>query len=80
MGGNSHYRNVNYFEKKYETICIILELSELTRYKINSFEDSIINMLYLPLKSQKFSNYNSINCLELDTQKIIVNFMDLVLV
>lgn len=74
-GGNSHY-NVNYFEKKDETICIILELSKSTRYKINSFEDFIINMLYLPLKSQKFSNYNPINCLELDTQKIIFNFMD----
>lgn len=74
-GGNSHY-NANYFTKKEETICIILELGERIRHKIDSFEDFIINMLYLPLKSHKFSNYNSINCLELDTQKIIVNFMD----
>lgn len=74
-GANSHY-NVNYFKKKDETICIILELGKTTRKNINSFEDFIINMIYLPLKSQKFSNYNSVNCIEIDTQKISINFMD----
>ena len=74
-GGNSHF-NTNFFPKKEETICIILELGNKVRYPIESFEDYIINMLYLPLKSQKFSDYDAVNCLEFDTRKIDLNFMD----
>lgn len=74
-GGNSHY-NPSYFKKKEETIGIILEKSKKPQTEIKSFEDFIMNMIYLPLKSQKFKNYDPINCIEINTQKIVKYSLD----
>lgn len=74
-GGNSHY-NPSYFKNQEETIGIILEKSNNPNTEINSFEDFIINMIYLPLKSQKFKNYNPLNCVEINTHKIKKHSLD----
>jgi hypothetical protein len=75
-GGNSHF-NPTYFKNAYEAIGLILEKSEPTNKNIESFEDFLINMFYLPLKSQKFVCYFSENCLEIDTNKLVLNQMNL---
>jgi len=75
-GGNSHY-NPTYFKNEYETIGIILEKSEPTNTEIKGFETFLLNMFYLPLKSSKFKDYNQDNCLEIDTNKLVINYMDL---
>ena len=75
-GGNSHY-NPTYFKNEYETIGLILEKSEHSNKEIKGFETFLLNMFYLPLKSLKFKDYNQENCLEIDTNKLVINYMDL---
>lgn len=75
-GGNSHY-NPTYFKNEFETIGIILEKSEPIPNEIKGFENFLLNMFNLPLKALKFKDYNQDNCLEIDTNKLTINYMDL---
>jgi len=74
-GGNT-CNNTNYFSNKEETIGILLEKNDNIKFEINNFEDFIKNVLYTPLKSLKFSKYNSINCFEIETNSIKINCLD----
>lgn len=75
-GGNSNYLT-NYFSDQSRTIGIILEDSNFGETKIDSFESYITNILMFPLKSNKYSCYYKDNCLEIDTNKLILGCMDL---
>ena len=74
-GGVSIY-TTNYFKDNEKTIGFILEYGEAVYNKINSFEDYITNLCYTPLKSLRFSNFYSKNCIEIDTNKTDINTID----
>lgn len=77
-GGNSVY-NTNYFKNKHQTIGIMLESSSLNSRKISSFEDYLKNLVFFPLKILKFTKYENLNCIEINTNNPKINALDFTL-
>ena len=77
-GGNSVY-NTNYFKNKHQTIGILLETSSIHSRKINTFEDFLKNLVFFPLKILKFTKYENVNCIEINTNDPNISGLDFTL-